>query len=571
MPDGTGSEITAQAATSTTTSNTSTFTASQGTITALKSAGNFSVSDSTTHASVLVTYPAMSYLNTSGAALGVGHYALAVGTLSGSTLSASYVAVLPSAPSSVSVAGTFLGTVRYGIEVRATQTGSVVPVMISRSTSMGALPAVGSPITVNGTGSVHAAILATSISGSSSSTATAPPAATPDAVVPQTATAGVPKHVLTADYLGAPFGTTSISGSRAAPYLSWANTGVENTNAFHDAGIKTELYVSPDRTQSNDPLYHTAGAAGFSRTCSSSPVTTKYGSITQYIMNPGASAFHSAYSSYISSVISGYHVDALFEDDAAQLGHYAPSVFSPGLPCGYSDAKWISEEKSLEASAPIPTILNGMNTVTSSGVSMLSQVVVGNAKTIGGNFESCFSQSTAPAVGSWVWTQTEQTQLDLVRSGKNFQCMGLNAGAASAETAARAYTLASFELTYNPSHSILWTMFKTPSGMHVLPETGFVALNPIVAEPSSVASLRSSTGAYVREYNDCYYHGSLVGACAMVVNPDSASHASPHFSHAFHHTLSMSGYGVLDGGTVSFAGAAPPSVVGGLRAYIALP
>ncbi len=504
--------------------------------------------------------------------LAANRYAIAVGKVSGGSLAASYAAVLPSAPASVSMTGTFLGFVRYGAQVRETATGSTIPVMISRTTSINATPAVGSTVTVTGVGSAHAAILATKIASATAASSTPAPATgsvdTPS--IATTSTAGVPLHVLTADYLGTPFGTTSVSAAKAAPYLSWASTGIANTIAMHAAGIKTEVYFSPDRTQSNDPLYHLTSSSGFSKTCSSANVTARYGSVVQYIMNPGSSALHSSYASYVASIARAGHVDAVFEDDALELGHYAASSFAPGLPCGYSDAAWIAGEKALDASVPVPTILNGMNGLNGHGPSMLTQVVEGTSKTIGGDFESCFTQSNAAAVGSWPWAATEQTQIDLVTRHKIFQCMGLYTGSAPANVASRLYQLASFELTYDPSYSILWSNFATPSRVHVMPESGFVALSPRVGTPSSIASLRTSSGNYVREYNACYYRGKLIGACAMVVNSDGVAHARPAFAHTFTHTLRPSGYGVLDGGTVSFTGPAP-GTVGALSAYIALP
>ncbi len=573
----TGAVTDAVTTSTTTNKNTSTLTASQGTITALKSGGDFDLLDTSTHATLLVHYPATSYVNTSISPLLANRYAIAVGTVSSGSLAASYAAVLPSAPAPVSVSGTFLGFVRYGAQVRDAATGSTIPVMIARSTTMNATPAVGSAVTVTGVGSTHAAVLATAITSSSSSTSTAA-AATPapspggsvTTAIATTTTAGVPLHVLTADYLGTPFGTTSVSAAQAQPYLSWASTGIANTNAMHALGIKTEVYFSPDRTQSNDPLYHSTSTSGFSKTCSSANVTTKYGSITQYIMNNASSALHSSYASYVSSVAAGGHVDAIFEDNGLELGHYASTSFTPGLPCSYTDATWIAGEKALETAVSVPTILNGMNGLNGHNPSMLEQVVEGASKSIGGDFESCFVQSNAAANGSWPWTATEQTQIDLVTRHKIFQCMGLYAGAASGSVASRLYQLASFEMTYDPSYSILWSSFATPSRVHVMPESGFVALQPRVATPASIASLKTPSGNYVREYNACYYRGKLVGACAMVVNPDSIAHARPAFAHTFAHRLAPSGNGVLDGGTVSFTGAAPGTVPA-LSAYIALP
>jgi len=384
-------------------------------------------------------------------------------------------------------------------------------------------------------------------------------------------TSTIQRHVFTADYLGAPYGTTSVSAAEAAPYLTWASIGVQNANTYSAAGIRNELYVSPDRLQSTDPMYSMSPATAFGVSCSGYRVTTTYTGLLQYIMTPGSSALQSTYRSYVAQATAGYHVDALYEDNAINLSHYVNGTFAPTLPCGYSDAAWISGEKALDASVGKDTILNGLNGLDNEGPSELVQVVEQNPSTIGGNFESCFTSSDQPMQPVWVWTATEQTQIDLVANDKHFQCMGGDQNSAETQIPERIYELASFEMTYNPALSILWDRFATPSGFHVLPESGFVALNPLVTEPEHISELETPQKVYLREYRTCYYNGSLVGACAMVVNNDYYAHPSPSFHQTYHHTLTMSGYGVLEHGNIFFDGSAPPATMAALSAYVALP
>ena len=112
--------------------------------------------------------------------------------------------------------------------------------------------------------------------------------------------------------------------------------------------------------------------------------------------------------------------------------------------------------------------------------------------------------------------------------------------------------------------------FATPSGLHVFPESQLVALNPKVAQPSSVSGLLAQGGTYGREYADCYIAGTFAGPCAVVVNSDpSLSHAFPYPQ--YNHTLTLSGEGVLDGGTMSTQGAAPPLTMAPSSAAIVFP
>ena len=105
---------------------------------------------------------------------------------------------------------------------------------------------------------------------------------------------------------------------------------------------------------------------------------------------------------------------------------------------------------------------------------------------------------------------------------------------------------------------MLWEYFTTPSGLHVFPETKLVPTSPL-SSPSSVSSLQTG-GVYVREYAACYIGGSSIGHCAAVVNSSSSSsYNMPSLSQSYSHTMALSGYGIIDGGSVSASGPAPPS------------
>jgi hypothetical protein len=73
-------------------------------------------------------------------------------------------------------------------------------------------------------------------------------------------------------------------------------------------------------------------------------------------------------------------------------------------------------------------------------------------------------------------------------------------------------------------------------------------------------NLRLPSGLYAREYSACYLAGVPVGPCAALVNSDySAYHPFPYTK--YHHTLVLSGGGILDGGMVSVSGSAPGAQV----------
>lgn len=378
---------------------------------------------------------------------------------------------------------------------------------------------------------------------------------------------GVPTRLLTGDYFGTPWGTTSVSATTAARYLNWALTGYQNVNTVKDAGIKVMTYFNPNRVQTSDPLYKLTSSTGFSKTCSSARIYHYFAGTAQYVLNPASSAVQTAYADYVRSRLVYGTPNAVFEDNAGALSAYGS--FTPGSPCSYSDSAWIAGEKALESAIEVPTVFNGLSGLHDKGVSLSTQLL-DNSKVIGGNYEHCYTETAHPEMGSYPWVAMEDTELIAAAKGKLFFCMERNGTAASSSYRAREYALASLELTYNPNTTVMWSEFATPSGLHVMPESQFVAMSPVVAAPSSAASLYQN-GSYKREYRSCYYAGRLIGPCAMVVNPDYYAHPRPSLTYTYHHTINLHGNGLADGGTVTFDGPAAPTTLGNQTGYVLVP
>ncbi len=370
------------------------------------------------------------------------------------------------------------------------------------------------------------------------------------------------KHVQTVYYLGAPFGSTSISPARAAPYLSWASTQMENGNEMARAGIKTMSYTDANRTSVHDVLYKSPEAA-FAHSCSGSRIHDIHDHVAQYLMNPGSSALRSAYAAYVRERSSGQSVNAVFQDDSVPPGYYGKGFFTPSLPCGYTLDSWLAAQRGLQASIDRDTIWSGV-AITS------AWPLFDNPSTIGGNYEGCYVAVAPHEQGGSVWLNIQKAHLYVVGRKKLFECMGLDTTPATDAFRGRMYQIASFLMVYNPTYSLLWETYATPSRVSVMPESQLVPTDPVV-NISSITSLRTSTGAYAREYRKCYYAGRAIGACAMVVNPDGITHSFPRLALTYHHTLELHGYGVLDGGTVTFNGGAHSSTIPELSAVIAVP
>jgi hypothetical protein len=115
------------------------------------------------------------------------------------------------------------------------------------------------------------------------------------------------------------------------------------------------------------------------------------------------------------------------------------------------------------------------------------------------------------------------------------------------------------------------------------PLAGSIQFNPISinynfnSPPSGygVGKLKTSTGAYAREFAQCYVKGSASGPCAVVVNPTSATVNFPTLSRTYTHTATYTGRGVItqfgDTGALSISGVAPPTTLASGDARIVFP
>lgn len=496
-----------------------------------------------------------------GGAVVTGQWAqvTGVGSVHTGISSATVVSITATQPSNITETGTIVGGTTYGFTLNVSTTYPSVPIVVTTATVIGGgvlMP--GAIAQVYGPGTLGTSITPSQI------VVTDP---TPQPVGTPTPTPGpiAQKHMLTADYLGGYYGTTSISWSTAAQYLTWASTNAANANAISSTGMKTMLYTDPNRVQSNDPMY-TTNETTFAHDCSGNRITDTFGTTTQYVMDVTSSSLWTLYHNTLVNQIGTAHFDAIFEDDAGPLSGY--TGFS-ALPCNYTDSAWLTGGKSLNDAATSPVIFNGESGLQGHSVS-LSLGLLSDSNTLGGNYEHCYTDDTNPAENGWLWQAVENSELQTIAQSKLFECQERNSSTASTAQAARIYGLASFMLTYNPSTSVLWEMFATPSGFHVEPESQLVALNPVVAQPSSITGLQTASGVYGREYQDCYIAGNFVGPCAMEVNSDptlTMTNPYPQYTH----TLVLSGGGIVDGGTIATNGPAAPSSMGPMTAYVVFP
>jgi hypothetical protein len=376
------------------------------------------------------------------------------------------------------------------------------------------------------------------------------------------------------------YGGSTVPASLAAPYLSWAANPSESNLAQVEAA-NINAYVYTDGVIE----YPCSGCSHLWAPLQSNP---------QYIAKDcSGNILHNGAGDYVDVTQAGWFTfwstdveneysrvspsawTAVFADDSG-----APH-FKGTIPCGTTVSSFTDGIYNLLSSTLRPVIFNGLSVTAKQPE---ERTLYGVPNVIGGMREDCyggnggfgfsgdFVMTTAQhfyGAATDEWTQAENDQLYAASQRKLFFCLSNATDSAASSIGARTYIYASFLLTYDAATSALFEEFSpsTGGGLGVYPETGLVPTEPLIAAPSSVSSLAVG-GVYAREYNACFYRGAYKGPCAVVVNPTNSSQAYP-FGSKYNHTLTLSGGGVLEGGTVSTSGPPPPSSLGGASALIA--
>jgi hypothetical protein len=353
--------------------------------------------------------------------------------------------------------------------------------------------------------------------------------------------------------------------------LTWAYAKGDHYGVVHASGIKTVLYTNPLMPVSGNPYEYPLITGSYTnvqaKDCSSNPVTTYSG--TGYltdVTNPSAGSFVSTViSDYVNNLNYGNPgylnpFDLIFVDNANSF--YGTSA----MPCGYTASTWTANMDAALAAEPYPTLINTLSVAEYNIPAKVAGLQGSNI--VGGMYEHCYNDGQ--------WTPEEDGQLQALAEiksqgkgpGPAFWCY-LNGTTVDGSTVIpqRLFAYASFLLTYDPNYSVFQESYaSSPSTFKVMPETGFVPLEP-ASTPASISDLQTAAGAYVQQYAYCYYRGSLVGACEIAVNPGTATVSVPNPKNLLHSVV-LSGSGILDGGAVSFNGPQVTSLAPGTAAIL---
>jgi len=280
----------------------------------------------------------------------------------------------------------------------------------------------------------------------------------------------------------------------------------------------------------------------------------------QNFPNPAAPETQAEFESTTQKAKATGAYDFIFFDDASVdiQGHVYPSTDSPAEL--RSNEELVDGMKALIAHSALPVVFNGLsNSDKALGRASLSTQLLSVAA--GGLAEGCFTNVARFKVGRH-WTSDAESLLATTSQGKWAICApGAQRGM---ENQARLYAYASWLLTYDKSHSVIRENVRTPSRVLIFPEQSFVPTNPL-ATAQHIWDLKQSSGAYVREFGQCYFQGRTLGACASVVNPNNETVPVPA---GYSKQVVLNGDGTWDGGTLEFQASVPSSLPGGAAAIL---
>ncbi len=346
----------------------------------------------------------------------------------------------------------------------------------------------------------------------------------------------------------------------AAKSLDLIETASQFVDAYKQSNPqgKAMAYTDPQRLITGEPVLAYLPEAGFAH-CNGNRLTGTYsGGQRMYQMDVRTPEAVAGMTREFQGRARG-KMDYVFSDDTTQ------PVGMQCMPDGYDPVGWAQADamylNTVAANTGVKIIYNGAGTHNP----QYSDYLQAQPNIDGGMIENCFNdRQDANPVGPYVhdglWVRVAQAFLRMQNYAHKQMtlCLGNDRESAASAPDIRTYTLASFLMFYDPATSYMWEMFRTSSGVTVEPESGLVALNPVIPTPNSstVAAVNSFDcgSVHCREYNDCYLNGARVGYCAVEVNSitgQSLPGARWPSGRSYGRTLNLTGSGIVSvGGSV---------------------
>jgi len=397
---------------------------------------------------------------------------------------------------------------------------------------------------------------------------------------PTAGQSGAAAHVPTGAYCCMGYANDTVDPHQIVPYVTWANTNRWGAQADRAAGVPYVIqYFDVSRVYVKDREYALLSGgrltAARAVNCAGQPIIS---SPPGFVADPYKAETLDLIEDELRNVYNPVFT-AYFMDDVDTMRY----GITNGPPCGGNPPGPWTEPNSAEAYAKLigavrldadgraltpKIVINGLSQYADKpSMYLVPLQLLTPQDVIGGMCEGCFGDNKPDKLKSGTeW----QNDLDLeIRTIKMHKIFWDYVRYLGNDPQARLFTFASFMLAWDPQYSIYQTAYQpeSPGQLHVTPETGIVANEPL-RPIEAIGQLRDPGGTYVREYRQCFYRSAAMGPCAFVVNSDAVPHAHPHLSPDYRNAVSVHGGMVLEGGTVSTRGTSAPDQIPPMSGWI---
>ena len=452
----------------------------------------------------------------------VARLALALGSAS---VTAGSAATIPVTVQAIDAAGyTIVGPDPYAqpIVLSDDDTSGVTRLSTTTVTS----PQTTVALAYSGAASIAAAHLSATVPG----TSIAAPSTTlaiqvPPSPPPSPAPGGAPMHVATWYYYGLVGVNASVPVDYMVAHADYAEDGgsADYTRAFKSAGGKYAVaYVDPTYVaycvepfvapagRCDGPIYnHVSDETAFFHGADGSRVRHFVDNEFHYqeALNPASPVTRAAYKAFIDDALARTPaLDFVFADDSGGVFIGSDGTQLSGWMYGFNapvveittNAAFIAAEQKMLAVPARPVLVNGYDPSTKqpsyNGAWIDSPNVVGDV------YEGCYGGGAGLDSNRYgVWTDKSNGLLTVIAHRSRAVCMMV----AAATPANRIYEMASWWMTYTEPYSVAAPLMAPPDGSTILPEYDVVPRQPRATAISDINALRSSTGAFVREFASC--------------------------------------------------------------------
>ncbi|MBV8172590.1 MAG: hypothetical protein JO219_11735 [Candidatus Eremiobacteraeota bacterium] len=369
-----------------------------------------------------------------------------------------------------------------------------------------------------------------------------------------------PTHVTNFTYWKQSGIADSVPASWMALWSTYAEIGTNaDAKAFHNAGGKYAVaYTSPNYWYTSS-CYTAPGnypESAFAHTSKGARISRPQGCGTEYYINPNTSGSQSTYQQITDAVHNGGGYNYIYADGVSS--NLAISLYHfNGTPVEITtDAEYIGGMKTVLSKSPLPTIANGY--MNGNPVQEEEYVAQTNIAAIFG--ESCFAGHTSISQGQ-NWIDMANALIYTTTHHEVAICGGR--GDYSDNRSQRMYWLGSWWLTYDPTYSVALEIMGSTGNVYLFAEQQLVPTSPLTTATSDISELRTSTGAYAREFEMCYLKGVAFDNCVAVVNPTTSTVSMPSLKHAYHWTLTLDNNNLYYGGLVTWTHSVPSTLAPG--------